>query len=101
MMAGRAAGAALGGLGASDTAVRRLARIGETVVRADEFRSRYHHRKEIQNLAEERDDLEGRLRQDYQRSQDADEQAAERLQRQQNLIELTKRAQAEMEEKNR
>lgn len=101
MMAGRAAGAALGGLGASDSAIRRLARIGETVVRADEFRSRYQHRKGIQDLAEERDNLEKRLRQDYQRSQDDDEQAAERLRRQQNLIELTKRAQAEMEERNR
>jgi hypothetical protein len=101
MMAGRAAGAALGGLGASEGAVRRMARIGESVVRADEFRSRYQHRKGIQDLAEERDELERRLHQDYERSRDSDEQAEERLERQRNLIELTKRAQAEMEEKKR
>jgi hypothetical protein len=99
MVAGRAAGAAMSGLGASDTAVRRMARIGEIVVRADEFRSRYHHRKDIQNLAEERDQLEKHLHQDYERSSQADEEAAQRLQRQRDLIALTKKAQSEIEEK--
>ena len=95
--AGRTAGIGLSGLGVSDYTITNLRRFSESVIRADEFRSRYANRKRMEDLAEDRDALERRVHEDYERERAEDEEAAENRERQQDLIALSRQAGADLQ----
>lgn len=96
-LAGRTAGAAIAGAGASETIFQNIRRFTEHAKRADDFRSRYEHRQRTQDLTERRDDLENHLHTELERGKRAEKDAENRENLNESLFEMSERAKKEMD----
>lgn len=92
-MAGRLGGAALGAAGMPLQVVHRLEPWRERVSKAEEFHTRYEHRKEIQELKAEQAEIEEQLRKDFHDEHEARHWAEEAHEEEHDhFFELSKKA---------
>lgn len=94
---GRTAGAAMAGMGASESVLHGMRSVAERAMRADDFRSRYDHRRRTQEITERRDELEENLRTDFERERMAEKRAENQKFLNENLVDLSEKAKKEMD----